>query len=945
MPASFPQTGKIQLFRGTTKLGDFNSETSAVAAALNDWETFPVKSRYTLKYPDKEINLSTLSRIIFDPDNLAPTAPVITATATGQTSMVVALTFPATDVQSGIATYRLEYKRNVDSSWTLDSALLTAGSFPRTISGLTAGTLYDTRCRATDGSSNVGPFSVTSSTTTQAGGTPPGLVLNVATEPSNGTDGACQWQSAFLGNDGRIFVWGTGNHVFEQSNSMRCIDPVTTPGSVLSYDIFPHTQSGGNNLYVSNHDNHPTTYIPSENKGIWFGHGVFDFDDGVESWVYGDRSPNTQTVANFIDMSAHPNFGGVYNPANAWCSALDMGAFYGVDGGGNGNPVNACLTTLERNSAGNWRLVVTSMTGQSMANVCDQRNSAVCVGPFMYMQGTIANESGVPTGGLVHYKVDLRTKTRVATLAACPDIGGFPQWVYDSARNKIVALGNAVYEYDFTTNAWTNVTPSNYPAIVHHVRGVYHPTLNAIYFTGTGASFDAPVNFKWHKLTFAATGSFYRAITTDTNANPFQGPPEESFGGSKHVWMTWAPTKNRVYTFGGDYGNGAGQYTFNYGAGAVSEPNMGSSFTTFAPSGARSYARDSSLCNDMYSIDPHATGTLQWRLEHPYKVRNMGGGVREVRPGRPDQSSLVWDPVRSKFWAIYTVLRTEFLYYEADGTTPDLWANGDTTTTGVKEPIGTYSWVPGASGAPGTFTLETTNRLSYRSGGTSYNGGQLISGLGDERIGLFQYEPKNDVIACLSAAVGSTQALFTFHPATKTYEYRTFSASGYSRMDCSCSQCDFVDGWAYAVALATTSGGTRKSVLLRVNVTAALAVANQGTIPQSAIEVIDLPWSLSPGNVWENAGNASAKWQEHCGVVAVDRKIALVKSYDGISEDGTTKLAVWNPDSRTFSAGALAPEAIVANSWCLLPTTGEVLFGMNTSGVYSNLKMWAYRVR
>ena len=102
-------------------------------------------------------------------DSTAPTAPAITATATGQTTLSVALTTASTDAHSGVSTYRLEYKRNVDSTWTLDSASLTSSSFPRTISGLTASTLYDTRCRATDVSGNVGGFSATSQATTSAG--------------------------------------------------------------------------------------------------------------------------------------------------------------------------------------------------------------------------------------------------------------------------------------------------------------------------------------------------------------------------------------------------------------------------------------------------------------------------------------------------------------------------------------------------------------------------------------------------------------------------------------------------------------------------------------------------------------------------------------------------------------------------------------------------------
>lgn len=474
-------------------------------------------------------------------------------------------------------------------------------------------------------------------------------------------------------------------------------------------------------------------------------------------------------------------------------------------------------------------------------------------------------------------------------------------------------------------------------------------TASGVTYSGTGlsastiygfkvAGFDAAGNLSSLSSTAYATtqaapvSGSWRQITIDTNKSPFKGPPEEGFGGTKHVWYVWHPVKRRVYTFGGDYGNGAGNF---------SQPNMGSNFTTNDPITPRTFARDSSLCNDQYSIDPYASGSVQWRLEHPYIVRDMGSGVRENRPGRPDQVSLVWDSVRSKLWGFITVLRTEFLYL-ASGV-PDLWANGDMTTSAPFEPTATYSWVPGTSGSPGTWSIETTNRLTFRSGATSYSGGQLISGIGDERIGLFQYDPVNDVIVCLSASSGGGQAIFIFKPATKTYEYRTFSIPGYSRVDCSSSYCAPVNGWAYAVAI-TTSGGVRKSSLIRVNIAQALGVANAGSLTSSMMQAFTLPWSLSTGNVWENSGDASSKWQEHAGVIGVAGKVVIVKSYSGVIEDGTTKLTVFDPSTLTFTPGTAAPENIVAHAWVGLPDSNEVFMGGSTTAGYSNLKMWAYSV-
>jgi len=421
----------------------------------------------------------------------------------------------------------------------------------------------------------------------------------------------------------------------------------------------------------------------------------------------------------------------------------------------------------------------------------------------------------------------------------------------------------------------------------------------------------------------------FRLISVASDANPFLGPGDGAdFGGSKHVMWSWHPLKKRVYTWGGDYGNGAR----NFG-----QPNMGATFTA---GNGNSYTRDSSLNNDQYSIDPYASGQARWRLEHPY-IPRMIGGARESRPGRPDQVSLIWDPTRNKFWAIITVLRTEFLYRDASGA-PDLWANGDMTTTDPVEPTGTWSWIPSESGGAGTWTLETTARVAYRrdAAGTSYSGNVLLTNSGDERIAYWERDPVRDKILAFG-----TGRIFIFDPVTMSYQHRVFTPAGYGYFNPCSSQVAIVDDWMYGVAL-TNQGGTRRSQLIRVNIPSLLALSNGAAIPDNSgsWEGIPLPWSLSPGSVWETNDDASSKWQEHAGVLALDRKVVIIKSYDGLLEDNVTKLAIWSPDSRAFTASDPAPEDIGANSWVALPDSGEVMFGLNTVG-YPNGRLWAYKVR
>ena len=393
------------------------------------------------------------------------------------------------------------------------------------------------------------------------------------------------------------------------------------------------------------------------------------------------------------------------------------------------------------------------------------------------------------------------------------------------------------------------------------------------------------------------------------------------------MW-TWHPVKKRVYTWGGDYGAGAGKF---------GQPDMGANFTVQG----RTYARDSSLNNDQYSIDPYASAsTVPWRLEHPYVVRTING-AREVRPGRPDQVSLVWDPTRSKFWGIITTLRTEFLYL--NNGVPDLWANGDTTTSGLIEPTGTWSWLPSDSGGAGTWTFETAARLAYRptAGGTFYeNGNVLVTSSGDERVAYWERDPATDRIVAFGAG-----RIFIFNPATKTYEHRVFFPSGYGYFNPCSSQCAIVGDWMYAVAL-TKAGSTPLSQLIRVNIPNMLASPNGSTIGSGTgdWEAFTLPWSLSAGGVWESNGDASSKWQEHAGVLAIDDKVAIICSYDHIIDGGTAKMSIFSTVNKQFSATETPPENFSANSWVALPDSGEVMFGLNTSG-YPNAKLWAYRVR
>ncbi len=367
------------------------------------------------------------------------------------------------------------------------------------------------RLQADDGRGGITASSAFTISISTPSASAPTVTTNVARESNAGHDGAgIYWQSVFLLKDGRIASFGTGNHAPEQSNAVRCIDPVRSPPGVQYSELFPWTQDisppdmwTGRNLYVSNYDNHASIYIPSDNKLVWVGHGVFDV--ATRQWTHGDRPPfgAGQRWDGFVDTGASPGFAGVYNPAVGWSEILDKGVWFGNSAGGSGAAFND-LTLLERNpnypatSTRPWRLSVTNLGSQGVAGLTRSRNSAVCVGTDLYVTGP---EEATST--LRFYRINLQTRRLVATLAPPPAVSGeyFPQLVHDTARNRFVLIGQRVFLYDLAGNSWSNVTPAGWPGYSGPC-GVYHPALDCIFFRGTPPNATGSEGFLWHKMVF-----------------------------------------------------------------------------------------------------------------------------------------------------------------------------------------------------------------------------------------------------------------------------------------------------------------------------------------------------------------------------------------------------------------------------------------------------------
>lgn len=426
----------------------------------------------------------------------------------------------------------------------------------------------------------------------------------------------------------------------------------------------------------------------------------------------------------------------------------------------------------------------------------------------------------------------------------------------------------------------------------------------------------------------------YRTITAFETSNPFS--TDSGLTDTKHVAPIWHPIKRRVYTNGGDFGSGAGPTQF-------SQPRSGASSTTNDPVSPTTYTVSSGYRRDAYSFDPYATSPISWRLEHPYWPRNVGG-TREVRPPLNCQDCFVWDSSRSRLWLMQTFIRGFGSSGAGYGTT-DEWAYGDLWPASHAEPPGIYYFTEGASGSPGTWFKPSTNALVAKTpapGSPTYNGGRLEIGNYDERIAFFEYDATSDRIITMSAYAGPI-GFFSLNPATFAWEYRQLG-TGWSYIRSSSSQLCIVSGWLYGVAQATISGAN-KSMLIGMNISAILALGNGASIPNNSTywKSWQLPWSLSPNAEWES-GADNAKYEEHAGVRAIEGKVVICVSYDGLVDSQGTKMGAFVPSNETFyQADSCTDTTWNANAWVDLPDSSEILMMHGTFGAHADNSMLAYR--
>lgn len=130
--------------------------------------------KYRIIPAELELEVSTLARVVYDPDTTPPTTPIgVTATAQSQTVIRVAWSASTDSGGSGLAGYRVYRSATSSGTYTQIGSDLSVASLTYDDTGLSAGQTWHYKVLAFDGNANASSQSASVSATTQAssGGT------------------------------------------------------------------------------------------------------------------------------------------------------------------------------------------------------------------------------------------------------------------------------------------------------------------------------------------------------------------------------------------------------------------------------------------------------------------------------------------------------------------------------------------------------------------------------------------------------------------------------------------------------------------------------------------------------------------------------------------------------------------------------------------------------
>ena len=457
-----------------------------------------------------------------------------------------------------------------------------------------------------------------------------------------------------------ISPFGTGPA--SGDNSVRALDPVTMQWTY----IFPNLGLTCLPNCIPNRDNHVSFYVPAVDE-LWIVGGSHIEALPVNQRYYAGRlslagcHPVKTNCARWVatSLSYDAAFAGVIknssfgtaafiDPANAWNSSIDKGITFGGSVGGN---PSGRYWLIERNQVGGLcggyggteRYIMCEMpSNPKTPAICggtgsgttpgarDQAHNLLVAGdgPNFYLAAghcVTANAVNYNTGDMWR----LNGLTGVWTQLANPpwgNTGGYtPACAYDSTRNAVICwVDVAIYKYDIASNTWADVTPAGSPYNVFNQLVAYAPEVDLTMFQGGndnkkgGAGFRAILGLKLSDGSNIPPRGGFSIPARTWMARPYsklpRNPDAPGFGAgipaAKHMNLRLNPENGKIYIIGGD-------------------------------SAGSQYANDS---QGTWSYDIAAD---QWTEEYP-----QCGSFGDVVPGGPNESGLVWDSRRHKFWLL-----------------------------------------------------------------------------------------------------------------------------------------------------------------------------------------------------------------------------------------------------------------------------------------------------
>jgi hypothetical protein len=200
--------------------------------------------------------VSTLSRVIYDPDTTPPSTPsIVTATALSQT--VIRITWSAsTDTGgSGLAGYRVFHSTTSGGTYTQVGTDLSVASLTYDDAGLLAGSTHYYRVFAFDGNGNISSQSATASATTQASNPNTGLSW-----PAHSPGYLSLLPN--VGGYGMQTVAGSGRHLGTPATTVILINSLASGNSGGALTGLGANVFGGTFEYAWRHAASPKVIIP-----------------------------------------------------------------------------------------------------------------------------------------------------------------------------------------------------------------------------------------------------------------------------------------------------------------------------------------------------------------------------------------------------------------------------------------------------------------------------------------------------------------------------------------------------------------------------------------------------------------------------------------------------------------------------------------------------------